>query len=204
MKYQEFCDSLELEKNVSRETFSRLELLHNLLAKWNAKINLIAAKDSEHIWRRHILDSAQLAKYIPQNNFIIDFGSGAGFPGLVLSIMGYRVSLVDSDAKKCAFLTEAARATGCSPSILNQRIESLDNDVYDVVTSRACAPLDKLLELSQRFLMKNSFCLFMKGKDYKKEEGEAEKHFSFASEYRQSITNKDGVIIKLWDMRKIT
>src|SRR6266446_2343020 len=99
---------------VSRETLARLEAYAALLAQWNERINLVGRDTRRDIWRRHFLDSAQLLPHVPAGTrSLADLGSGAGFPGLVLAILGVcGVELVESDARKCAFLREAARIAG--------------------------------------------------------------------------------------------
>ena len=99
--------------NVSRETIERLERYAALLIKWNKTVNLVGRSTIADLWRRHMLDSAQLFPYLPKSaGRLVDFGSGAGFPGLVLAIMGAPdVHLVEANARKCAFLREAARVT---------------------------------------------------------------------------------------------
>src|SRR5579863_7255133 len=110
---------------VSRETVARLEAYAGLLVRWSAHINLVGANTLDDLWRRHFLDSAQLLTHLPAaTQSLIDLGSGAGFPGLVLAIAGVpHVELVESDARKCVFLREAARITAAPVVIHNSRIE---------------------------------------------------------------------------------
>ena len=111
--------------NVSRETFEKLIAYAELLLKWQSKINLVGKNTISDLWDRHMLDSIQLNKWIPnETNIITDFGSGAGFPGLVLAIVcGKTVHLIEASKKKSAFLREAARITQ-APVILHEgRIE---------------------------------------------------------------------------------
>ena len=133
-------------ENVSRETFLRMKAYVDLLLTWNKRINLISKSTEPEIWKRHILDSAQLYPLIPRDcSSLMDFGSGAGFPGLVLAIMGVRgVRLVESDARKCAFMREAARITQTEAQVLNQRVESIPPIAVDVITARALAPMADL------------------------------------------------------------
>jgi 16S rRNA (guanine527-N7)-methyltransferase len=146
--------------DVSRETLARLETYAALLTKWSGAINLVGRDTLREAWQRHFLDSAQLMDLLPplpegRERRILDLGSGAGFPGLVLAILGAGpVTLVESDAKKAAFLREAARITGAPAEVACARIESLlpSEILPDVVTARALAPLPKLLELAEPFL----------------------------------------------------
>ena len=112
---------------VSRETLDRLTVLADLLARWTQRINLVSKSTLPDLWRRHILDSAQLAAHVPPGSrTMVDLGSGAGFPGLVLAaITDLDIHLVESDARKCAFLREAARSMGRQVTVHNTRIEKL-------------------------------------------------------------------------------
>lgn len=157
--------------NVPRETFDKFERYLVLLRQWQPRINLVAPSTLESAWERHILDSLQLLPLLPTwDSQIVDIGSGAGFPGLALAIAGCsHVHLVESDQRKCAFLTEVARATGVSPTLHRARAETLIFPSVDVFTSRACAPLHKLLNILGPRCQKNTICLFHKGKNYTKE-----------------------------------
>src|SRR5437660_9171448 len=124
---------------VSRETLPRLDAYAELLRRWSPRINLVAASTLDDLWRRHFLDSAQLLPLIPAAaRNLVDLGSGAGFPGLVLAILGVPgVELVEADARKCAFLREAARTAGATVRIHQARIDSLPARAFDVITARA-------------------------------------------------------------------
>jgi 16S rRNA (guanine527-N7)-methyltransferase len=155
------AEAFRAAANVSRETLERLERYAALLEKWNRAINLVARGSLVDLWRRHMLDSAQLWPLLPavqgRPRRILDLGSGAGFPGLVLAIMGVpergaEVHLVESDEKKVAFLREAARIAEAPVTLHVQRIESLTPFPVDAVTARACAPLPRLLDYAAPFL----------------------------------------------------
>ncbi len=136
----EFTSALKSQgQDVSRETLSALETYAALLVKWQARINLVAKDSLPDLWRRHFLDSAQLVPLLPPGAApITDLGSGAGFPGLVLSIMtGRAVHLVDSDQRKGAFLLEAARMTGAKARVHSERIEATKAWPAEIVTARA-------------------------------------------------------------------
>ena len=152
---------------VSRETLDRLEAYAALLERWQARINLVAPATLPDLWRRHMLDSAQLRPLLPAAaRRLVDLGSGAGFPGLVLAILGVpEVHLIEADSRKCAFLREAARAADARNVILhNRRIESMPAEPFDGVTARALAPLPELLGLARRFIGPDTVCLFPKGR----------------------------------------
>ena len=135
--------------DVSRETLARLRAYVALVEKWQARVNLISPATLPDIWHRHIRDSAQLVPLLPGTApSIMDIGSGAGFPGLVLAIMtDSPVTLVESDQKKSIFLQTVIRECGVRATVLAQRVEALDPQDVDVITARALAPVDRLLAL---------------------------------------------------------
>ncbi len=190
--------------NVSRETYEKLSVFHNLLIKWQQKINLISNDTISDIWNRHILDSLQLQILIPDTeSLIVDMGAGAGFPGLVLAISGYKnVTLIESDAKKITFLREAARVTGAAVSLAHSRIEENILPPQNFVLARACSELSALLAYAFPFLSHETTCLFHKGKNYSKEIEEANEDWQFDHAVIPSLTSDQGVIVKLSNVRK--
>jgi 16S rRNA (guanine527-N7)-methyltransferase len=144
---------------------ARLRLFADLVLKWSAKINLVSKGDLPNLWERHIQDSLALVPHIPNGTErAIDLGSGGGFPGLVLAIAtGIEFTLIESDARKAAFLMEAARATGAPAKIIISRIAAAKTTPAMLVTARALAPLDKLLPLAAPHLAPGGICLFPKG-----------------------------------------
>jgi len=184
---------------VSRETLARLEAYAELLTRWSARINLVGRDTIADLWRRHILDSAQLWAFVPERaRNMIDLGSGAGFPGLVLAILGVRgVELVDADSRKCAFLREAVRITETDATIRPCRIEVVPRHPVDIVTARACAPLDRLLGLAEPFHAPGSECLFLKGERVEEELTLARKHWTMTVSTCQSRSDPRGVILRL-------
>src|SRR6185437_2262239 len=169
--------------NVSRETLDRLIRYVDLLTAWNARINLVGRNTLGDVWRRHILDSAQLYPHIPQGTrLLIDLGSGAGLPGLILSILGVpEVHLVESDARKAVFLREAARVTGATASVHALRIDRVKPLVAQVVSARALAPVAELLEISERFRTPDTICVFLKGENVQEELTEAVKQWNMTA-----------------------
>jgi 16S rRNA (guanine527-N7)-methyltransferase len=119
---------LARDLDVSRETLGRLVAYEALIRRWQPTVNLIGAGTLGDLWRRHFLDCGQLTRHLPAAyDALYDVGTGAGFPGLVLALLGaHDVTLIESDARKCAFLREAARATGAAVTVLNARVEVLD------------------------------------------------------------------------------
>lgn len=183
---------------VSRETRERLAAYVALLAKWNARINLVGPATLPDVWRRHILDSAQIHRQVANAATLVDLGSGAGLPGLILAILGGpEVHLIESDARKCAFLHEAARVTGTVVAIHNKRIEAAPRIEADVVTARALAPLAQLLDHAVRFLKPAGKCVFLKGARQADELTEARKTWHMSVTERPSLSDPSGVILEV-------
>ena len=184
---------------VSRETLARLEAYAELLTRWSARINLVGRDTIPDLWRRHILDSAKLWTFVPDwVQSIIDLGSGAGLPGLILAILGVPgMELVEADSRKCAFLREAIRITETAAIIRPCRIEAVPRHPVDVVTARACAPLDRLLGLAEPFLSPDSECLFLKGERVEEELTLARKHWTMTESAYQSRSDPRGVVLRL-------
>jgi 16S rRNA (guanine527-N7)-methyltransferase len=186
--------------NVSRETLDRLQAYVDLLQKWQRRINLVSAGTLPAVWQRHILDSGQLVRYLPANAAdIVDLGSGAGLPGLILAIVADRpVHLIESDARKCAFLLEAARVTGAPVKIHRSRAEGLTPWLADVLTARALAPLPRLLELGAGFIDRDrTVCLFLKGREAEQELTDSAKHWKMRAERFASLSDPSGSILRL-------
>jgi 16S rRNA (guanine527-N7)-methyltransferase len=176
---------------------------------WNARMNLVSTRSLAEVWRRHVWDSAQLAPLIPEGaNCLIDLGSGAGFPGLVLAVLlaerpGFRVAVIESTAKKCRFLEDAARRIGVPVEVRNGRIEDAKPEPFDVVTARACAPLAQLLSYAHVFQGKTTRCLFLKGQSVGAELIEANKSWMMTTEERQSRSDPSGVILEIRELRHV-
>ena len=186
--------------NVPRETMARLEAYVAILAAWNRRINLVGANTMGDVWRRHILDSAQLFPLLPEKTrIVVDLGSGAGLPGLVLAILGVpEVHLIESDQRKAAFLREAKRVSeSANVTIHAQRAEKMGPFKADAVVARAVAPLDQLLYIAEPFLTSHSLCLFLKGKAAEAELTEARKTWRMKAETLASRADPAGVILRI-------
>jgi 16S rRNA (guanine527-N7)-methyltransferase len=189
-----------LAGHVSRETLSRLERFAALILAEMPQQNLIAASTADHIWSRHIVDSAQLVPMAPgQARSWLDLGSGAGFPGMVVAILrpDLTMSLVESRRKRIDFLREMAEALGLAHQVTvrGQRLEALDSEPHDVISARAFAPLDRLLPLAQRFSHPETTWLLPKGRSAASElEAVAD---SWQGDFRivPSLTDSDAAII---------
>jgi len=184
---------------VSRETLARLEAYAELLTRWSARINLVGRDTLPDLWRRHILDSAQLYRFVPGSaQSLIDLGSGAGLPGLILAILGIPgAELVEADSRKAAFLHEAARVTGAEVAIRSCRIQAMPPHPVDVITARACAPLDRLVDMAAPFLAPDTVCLFPKGERHNEELTLARKAWTMDASVEQSLSDRRGVVLRL-------
>jgi 16S rRNA (guanine527-N7)-methyltransferase len=185
--------------NVSRETLARLDAYVQLLTNWNRRINLVGPRTLRDVWRRHILDSGQLYAQIPAKaRSLVDLGSGAGLPGLILAILGVpEVHLIESDGRKCAFLREAARITEIPVTIHPKRIADVPGFAADVVTARALAPLPDLLDHGAKFCSEHSILLFLKGETLSEELTGAAKGWKMTERLVPSISDPAGTILRL-------
>lgn len=197
-------DQFFAEIPVSRETAEKLRAYADLLKKWQAKINLVGPATMPDLWRRHFLDSAQLFPFLPDGP-LLDLGSGAGFPGLVLAILrgtGDPVHLVESDSRKGAFLREATRITGAPAVIHTSRIEALKLFEVSAITARALAPVATLLTLAESFLTHSPKCLFLKGEKLEDELTEAAKDWKMTIDRIASRSDPNGSILSLKEVRR--
>lgn len=194
--------------NVSRETSDGLEALLALVEKWNPTINLVASGSLPMAWQRHVLDSAQLFAIAPPlATHWADFGSGAGFPGLVVAILANRarpdlaVTLVESDKRKAAFLMQAARHLSLNVRVLTERAEALTSLAADVVSARALAPLTDLCALAARHLAPGGIAILPKGAQAESELADAARLWRFEAQITPSETDSAGRIITLKNVR---
>ena len=190
-------DDFQTRTTVSRETVGKLNVYADLLLKWQSSINLIGPGTVQEIWHRHFYDSAQLFPHLICDGSVIDMGSGAGFPGLVLAAMGRRnMILIESNKKKCAFLRDVSRRLSLDVTICETRIEAcfcLPKAQY--VVSRALASLDILLSYAYPLLADGGTCLFFKGRTAETELTVAQKNWIMDLKYCPSDTDPQGVIL---------
>ena len=193
----------EVLEDVSRETNMSLLRYADLIREWSPAINLVS--NTSDLWQRHIMDSAALAKLIDPSSekTIIDFGSGGGLPGIVLAIiLPNPVIMIESDRRKSLFLRTCIQQLGLNnASVVNERIEKIQDLKADYLTARALASLDKLLEYTHKFFHVETICLFPKGRNYAKECEEAKSTWSFEQEIIPSKSG-DGVILKIKKIQK--
>ncbi|MEO0342513.1 MAG: 16S rRNA (guanine(527)-N(7))-methyltransferase RsmG [Pseudomonadota bacterium] len=194
-------------KDVSRETIERLELFEALTCKWTNKINLVAASTLDDFWRRHVIDSAQIWPLRPSKaSTWVDIGSGGGAPGIIIAAIAaelepeLKVTLVESDTRKCVFLRQAAREMEISLSVENKRVEMLDGVDANILSARALAPISDILRFSQQLTDMSTVFILPKGKTARHELDAARESWSFEHSTRNSETNPEAVIIKLWNV----
>lgn len=182
-----------------------LEAYIDLLKEHNSHTNLVGKSTLTNPWVSHILDSIQVYRIIKnKKSSILDMGSGAGFPGSVLSIAGCQnVTLIDSNGKKINFLKKVKEELNLNINIFLERIENVSNKKYDIITSRALANLNKLLSYSQKFIKKNTVLIFLKGKTVNEELLVAKEKWKFYYEKKQSLSDSRGSVLIIKDLKKI-
>jgi len=191
--------------HVSRETQTRLEAIVGQVRRWQPRINLISPSTLATIWERHVADSLQLSDLAPQTECWVDLGSGGGFPGLVVAAARtadprFRMHLIESSGKKCAFLRETARLAELPVAVHHMRIEEFDGTLASrcgVVSARALAPLVELLGLAEPFLQQGAIGLFPKGQDVDEEVRHASAAWHFDADLIQSRTDPKASILRL-------
>ena len=189
---------------VSRETESKLQGIVDNLTRWQKIKNLVGPSTLDEVWLRHIADSLQIAAAAPDAKLWADFGSGAGFPGLVIAatlvdVPGARVHLVESNDRKSAFLRETSRLLGLPVTVHPERIEEVVNRLppVEIVTARALAPLSDLLEMTSPLLQKGAVALFPKGQDLANELTEAAKCWKIKAIELPSLTDPKARILRV-------
>lgn len=195
-------DALALT-GVSRETLARVHSYLEVLDAWRERINLIGPGEGRHLWRRHVLDSLQLMKLIPEGAVAVaDLGSGAGFPGLVIACAlaerpGASVTLVEKSPRKSEFLEAAIAAVKLPAWVINLRLEDAGQDRFDVITARALAPLPKLLGYAHGRLKPSGKALLLKGRDVAAEVAEARKDWTFEMSTHDSLSSPEGRVLEV-------
>ena len=187
--------------DVSREMLDKLSFYVQLLLKWNKSINLISKNTVDDLWTRHILDSAQLVKFIENKDLaLVDIGTGAGLPGVILSILGVKnVTLIESDTKKCNFLLEISRILGLNLKIVNDRIENVKLNV-DLLTARGLSSLNSMFYSTNGLGF--SRMLLLKGEQVDLELAEAKTGWEFQCKKHNSITKSGSYILDIVDVQR--
>lgn len=198
------AEDFAAETNVSRETLIDYQAWQALLLKWNRKMNLVSPSALDNFWRRHALDSWQITPYMSgkARNYI-DLGSGAGFPGIALAIAAKsknpksHILMVESAGKKASFLKTVIRELSLPASVTSQRAEDIPPKAYDIISARAFAPLDRLLNYAQPFWGEDTIGLFLKGGNVQDELTEADKSWTYSKYVIPSLSDSTGCILKI-------
>lgn len=200
----------QADMNVSAAVLARLEIYAALLVRWQKRLNLVATPSLSDLWRRHMLDSAQIVPYAPHRVRIwLDLGSGAGFPGLPLAIMmgdmpGFHMHLVEANHKKAIFLREVIRATGAPASVHCVRAEALLPETFgsaiDAISARGFAPLDRLLEYAWPFVSDQTQLLLLKGQDVDEELTAAAKCWRIGAATHVSRSDPGGCVLQITEI----
>lgn len=197
-----------MRRNVSRETYLKLERLHDLVLKWNPTINLVSKSNLDALWDRHIWDSAQVSHLNTQAKNWVDIGSGGGFPALVIAILALettpdrKTTMIESDTRKSTFLRTCIRELELPARVIAKRIEAGEPQNADILSARALADLSILLGFAERHLAPNGTALFMKGENWKNEVEKARETWSFKLEAHKSITHPSAAILEVKDIAR--
>jgi 16S rRNA (guanine527-N7)-methyltransferase len=191
---------LIIQLKVSRETLGQLDAFVNYLTREAASQNLISKSTIGQMWARHIVDSAQLLKLLPDqhwNNWL-DLGSGAGFPGLIIAILTQKpVTLLESRARRIEYLQRAVQLLDLEKTVdvAGMTLDQMKTQEFSAISARAFAPLPRLLNGAARFSTENTIWLLPKGKNAARELSEARKVWHLDFDVVSSITEKEAGIL---------
>ena len=190
---------------ISKKQENLLDQYIIFLLEYNSHTNLVGKSTMANPWNNHILDSLQILPFIDNKHLsILDMGTGAGFPGNILSIIGCKdVTLIDSNGKKINFLRHVKDKINLNTNLVLGRIENLNNRKFDIITSRALAKLTKLFSYSQKFIKKNTLLIFLKGKTVNEELEDAKKKWKFDFVEHQSVSDPRGKLLLIKNLKKI-
>jgi len=193
--------SFAAASGATQEVIADLSRFLEMLAAGNEVMNLVGPATIPDFWNRHAWDSAQLVPLAPEARIWADLGAGAGFPGLVLATLfkgrdGFHVHLVESMAKRCRFLQQVVDALALPATVHNTRAENLKLPV-DIVTARACAPLNRLLGYARPYFQGGAQGLFLKGQDVASELEEATRYWDYEAETVPSESDPRGRIVRV-------
>ena len=199
-----------LDSIVSRETSKKIEKYCDFLIEYNKNLNLISKSTEDIIMSRHIEDSAQLLKYINiEDSNILDIGSGAGFPGIVMYIIkndlniNFKLDIVEKSSKKCTYLQELCKFLEIDVAIHNHDVKNLKKKDYTTLVSRAFKPLDSFLNILDMSNINFNKILLLKGQSYNIEIDEAKKHWEINCDTHESVTNPGSKVLVINSVKKI-
>jgi 16S rRNA (guanine527-N7)-methyltransferase len=186
-----------LKTQLNHNDFDLLERYSHIVLKQSKLFNLISKNTIDQIWQRHILDSYQLINHIQKEDVVTDIGSGAGFPGIVLTILGVKnLTMIDSLNKKVKFINETLNQLGFPSKAIHTRIEDV-NLTTDILTARALKPLKEIFVLIHRNIIVNKKILLLKGSKTYEEISEAQQDWQFEYKLHKSITSENSFIIEI-------
>ena len=197
---KDFC-VFKKHMNPDKDAIYKLKKFINILDHYQKSMNLIGKSTRLSIWERHLLDSAQIEKYLHKENnkyITIDLGTGAGFPGIVLAILGRKdLLLCEKSKKKNIFLNVIAKECNLNIKIFEDKVESLKVSNVRTVISRAFAPLEDLLRKAKHIIYSDTTLVLHKGKTYMQEINKAKNFFSFSYKCYNSLTNPYAKILQI-------
>ena len=196
--------------NVSRETIEKLNIYNHFLLENNKLLNLIGKTTENHIFSRHFKDSAQIYDLIDDKSEIVDIGSGAGFPGVIIKILmdskkvEGNIALIDKSPKKCKFLNDLSNKLGLTLKIQNVRLEDYKFSKISTIVSRAFKKVIDTIDVLFKNNDKIKSIILMKGKTYQQELDDAKKKYTFHVEKFRSITSDESYILKISNIKLST
>jgi 16S rRNA (guanine527-N7)-methyltransferase len=196
--------------NVSRETIEKLNIYNHFLLENNKLLNLIGKTTENHIFSRHFTDSAQIYDLIDDKSEIVDIGSGAGFPGVIIKILmdskkvEGNIVLIDKSPKKCKFLNDLSNKLGLTLKIQNVRLEDYKFSKISTIVSRAFKKVIETIDLLFKNNDKIKSIILMKGKTYQQELYDAKKKYTFHVEKFRSIISNESYILKISNIKLST
>ena len=203
-------DTFSRFTQVSRETIISLKIYENLLIQANKRLNLIGHSTVNQIWTRHFLDSSQVIDFVDKNDeAMVDIGSGAGFPGLIIAILAkdrkipLKIRLIEKSPKKVKFLKDVITKLKLDVKVSNENILEQDNELNeDLIISRAFKPLKIILELIHKNAKNWKKIFIFLGKTGQNELLRVSKNWDIEYKQRMSVTNSDSIIIEINNLEK--
>ena len=203
-------DTFSRFTQVSRETITSLKKYENYLIKSNKTLNLIGKSTIDQIWIRHFLDSSQVIDFIDKNERdLVDLGSGAGFPGLVIAIMAkdrkipLKVKLIEKSPRKAFFLREIIKSLNLKVDVLNLNVLTQPGKLNaDLISARAFKPLKIILQFLDKNTEKWKKIFLFLGKTGKDELLQASKSWDIKYKQRMSVTSSDSIVIEINKLKK--
>jgi 16S rRNA (guanine527-N7)-methyltransferase len=203
----EDIDFFKKKFNVSRETIDKLKIYHKFLIEKNKTLNLIGKNTEKSIFSRHFKDSAQIYDLLDKNIDIVDIGTGAGFPGIIVKILMENnnlignITLIEKSLKKSQFLHDLCIKLDLKVKIENKRLENYNFSKISTVISRAFKSTLKTIDILYRNKEKIKYLVLLKGKTYQQEIDEAKKKYTFKLEKFRSITSDESSIVKITNIK---